>query len=156
MDKEAKKLYMKTYWLKNANKLKKNHQLWLKRNPEYHKLWHRKRPGLTTWQKKHRKEVNEYLQKWRKENKERYQKTNKLCWKRNSKKYLCLRKNNIKVNARNILNNAIKKGLVKRLPCIKCGNIKSQGHHEDYSKPLDVVWFCSLHHIHYHMSNILN
>jgi hypothetical protein len=31
-------------------------------------------------------------------------------------------------------------------PCAVCGNHKVQGHHEDYAKPLDVVWLCIPHH----------
>ena len=41
---------------------------------------------------------------------------------------------------------AIKNEKMKRQPCIKCGNKKSQGHHPDYSKPLEVIWLCALHH----------
>ena len=37
---------------------------------------------------------------------------------------------------------AIRNGKLVRQPCVKCGNPKSQGHHEDYSKPLDVIWLC--------------
>jgi hypothetical protein len=38
---------------------------------------------------------------------------------------------------------AIKKGLLVRQPCIRCGNVKSEGHHEDYDKPLEVMWLCT-------------
>lgn len=44
--------------------------------------------------------------------------------------------------ARQALNNAIRDGRVRRLPCSHCGNEKAQAHHHDYSKPLDVVWAC--------------
>lgn len=45
------------------------------------------------------------------------------------------------------LNSAIQKGLIKRKPCEKCGTTERvHGHHEDYSKPLDVVWLCIKHH----------
>lgn len=37
---------------------------------------------------------------------------------------------------------AIKTGNLIRLPCVRCGNEKSLAHHEDYDKPLDVVWLC--------------
>lgn len=45
---------------------------------------------------------------------------------------------------------AIRSGRLVRLPCVKCGNPKSQGHHEDYSKPLDVIWLCTKHHAERH------
>lgn len=52
----------------------------------------------------------------------------------------------VKFAARNALRYAIKSGKIAKYPCEKCGEIKSQGHHTDYSKPLDVVWLCSKHH----------
>ena len=52
----------------------------------------------------------------------------------------------IKPEANSILGNAIRSGSIKRMPCEICGSKKSEGHHEDYSKPLDVVWLCSRHH----------
>lgn len=55
-------------------------------------------------------------------------------------------KNKHKVKAHNILMQAIKTGEVKRGKCEFCGNRKTHGHHEDYNKPLDVVWLCSEHH----------
>lgn len=40
----------------------------------------------------------------------------------------------------------IAKGRMERLPCVVCGNPNSDGHHEDYAKPLDVIWLCKKHH----------
>ena len=37
---------------------------------------------------------------------------------------------------------AIRRGLLDRLPCIRCGDEKSLAHHEDYDKPLEVMWLC--------------
>ncbi len=51
-----------------------------------------------------------------------------------------------KQKARVITVNAVKKGLIKREPCEVCGDIKSHGHHEDYSKPLEIMWLCHEHH----------
>lgn len=39
-----------------------------------------------------------------------------------------------------------KKGLIQKAPCIICGEEKVDGHHEDYSRPLDLVWLCRSHH----------
>ena len=41
--------------------------------------------------------------------------------------------------------NALKDGKLKKEPCFICGE-KAEAHHPDYSRPLDVVWLCSLHH----------
>jgi len=41
---------------------------------------------------------------------------------------------------------AVYVGKIKRQPCSVCGEPNAQGHHEDYSKPYDVIWFCSYHH----------
>jgi len=38
---------------------------------------------------------------------------------------------------------AIRSGLLVRMPCIRCGKEKSEAHHEDYDKPLEVMWLCT-------------
>ena len=50
-----------------------------------------------------------------------------------------------------LLNNAIKYGRIKKEPCKICGSTKRiHGHHNDYSKPLDVIWLCPQHHTDLH------
>ena len=51
-----------------------------------------------------------------------------------------------KQKARHAIHRLIKSGVIKRMPCKICGNNKSQAHHPDYTKPLDVVWLCQSHH----------
>jgi hypothetical protein len=51
-----------------------------------------------------------------------------------------------RVRARRLVEYAIKAGLIKKLPCSICGDPKSEAHHEDYEKPLEVVWLCRRHH----------
>jgi hypothetical protein len=41
---------------------------------------------------------------------------------------------------------AIRRGELVRQPCCRCGEQKSVAHHEDYDKPLEVVWLCQRCH----------
>ncbi len=51
-----------------------------------------------------------------------------------------------KYNCRKTLRNAVKRGLVVKESCKICGELKTEAHHNDYSKPLDVIWLCRRHH----------
>jgi hypothetical protein len=51
-----------------------------------------------------------------------------------------------KHEARWCVNRAIASGKLTRQPCEQCGNPKSEAHHPDYSRPLDVAWLCRTHH----------
>lgn len=52
-----------------------------------------------------------------------------------------------KKKARNAVNNAIADRRLIRQPCQFPGcRFKAEGHHEDYSKPLEVEWLCRKHH----------
>lgn len=55
-----------------------------------------------------------------------------------------------KQRAREYVKKAIKAGRLVRLPC-PCGNPRSHGHHEDYSKPLEVTWLCASCHMRLHV-----
>ena len=48
-----------------------------------------------------------------------------------------------KSKARSLINEAIRWGKVKRGKCKRCGTNKNvDAHHKDYSKPLEVEWYC--------------
>lgn len=51
-----------------------------------------------------------------------------------------------RVKARQEVFNAIQRGEIIRQACVVCGAEKAHAHHEDYSKPLDVIWLCRKHH----------
>ncbi len=52
------------------------------------------------------------------------------------------------MNARSYLKVYIKRGKIDRGPCEICQTtIKIEAHHDDYSKPLQVRWFCRPHHV---------
>lgn len=48
--------------------------------------------------------------------------------------------------ARRRLQRAVQKGLIPRQSCIKCGKTDAEAHHEDYSRPFDVIWLCGSCH----------
>lgn len=48
--------------------------------------------------------------------------------------------------ATSLVSTAILRGKMMRAPCVVCGDEKVEGHHPDYSRPLDVVWLCNEHH----------
>lgn len=56
----------------------------------------------------------------------------------------------LKMAARRAVHLALSRGDLARQPCVKCGNPRSEGHHEDYSKPLAVRWLCKKHHAEHH------
>ena len=42
---------------------------------------------------------------------------------------------------------ALKAGRLERQPCERCGTTDDvHGHHDDYAKPLEVMWLCRDHH----------
>lgn len=105
--------------------------------------------------RKHRQENLEQIKQYdrsrndlphRIEARRKYQKTNdyKKAHQLSNSKYR--RSYNFKAKARSTLQYALKSGQIERLPCCICGNPKAEGHHEDYSRPIDVTWLCGFHH----------
>lgn len=76
------------------------------------------------WSEKNRENLNEYQRKWYQKNKE-------------------------KRRAHVLLRRAVLKGIIERSQmCEKCKVIaKTDGHHTDYSKPLEVKWLCKPCHM---------
>jgi hypothetical protein len=65
-------------------------------------------------------------------------------------------KNPDKYYARSIVTNALQSGKLKKEPCNICGTIeKVEAHHNDYSKPLEVIWLCFPHHLAVHGKNVV-
>ena len=91
--------------------------------------------------KNYKKNINHYkeYELHRKKLPQRFDQRKKYCnnWRKNNPE---------KYKAQTNLNNAVKYGRITKKPCQVCGDKKSHGHHEDYSKPLDVIWLCAQHH----------
>jgi hypothetical protein len=44
------------------------------------------------------------------------------------------------------LQSALNRGLIERGTCEVCGDADTDGHHDDYDRPMVVRWLCRLHH----------
>lgn len=79
------------------------------------------------------------------EARKRYVKTKKGKAVRRESNQRWIAKNPEKRLAHSLVNNAILRGKLKRKPCSKCGT-KAHAHHDDYSKPFEIIWLCPKHH----------
>lgn len=52
--------------------------------------------------------------------------------------------------ARCYANVYIRRGKLVRGLCEICGSGSVECHHDDYDKPLEVRWFCRVHHLEFH------
>ena len=82
----------------------------------------------------------EYNKRWRERNREKFNRLTRE-WKARNKE---------KVRAHRKVNKALLYGRLEKKPCEICGELKVEAHHEDYSKPLEVVWLCRKHHVERH------
>ena len=55
--------------------------------------------------------------------------------------------------AHDAVETAIANGSLTRQPCEKCGAIRVDAHHDDYSRPFFVRWLCRGHHLEHHRSS---
>jgi hypothetical protein len=92
----------------------------------------------------------EKIQKWIKKYAKKNEKTLKRIQSRRATSLRMLKKYPKKWKARRVVFLALHSGKIKRLPCKICGEKKSQGHHDDYDKPLKLTWLCKKHHCELH------
>lgn len=60
-----------------------------------------------------------------------------------------------KIKARSAVALAVAAGRLLKGPCAKCGTSERvEGHHEDYDKPLEVIWLCRPHHNELHIERL--
>lgn len=136
--------YSKKRWQEKKNdpeysaKAAANEKQWRSKNKgyllEYTRVWRKNRMDIDP--DFQRRKTSE----WRKANPDKYKRNYAST---NEKRKTVFKDKNY---ARLQVHYAIKKGVLAKLPCIICGSGRSEAHHDDYSKPLDVLWFCRLHH----------
>lgn len=56
----------------------------------------------------------------------------------------------MKADARATANRHVRSGKIKKHVCCECGAHEAEMHHEDYSKPLEVIWLCRPCHLEHH------
>ncbi len=102
---------------------------WRANNPEKVREINRRyrennKEKIAEWKKMHPESVNEHKRRWEINNAEKHR-------------------------AHRTIDNKVNSGRMnKPTHCECCGNgpCITQGHHEDYSKPLDVLWLCDICH----------
>ena len=112
------------------------------KNKEERNAWYR------NYREKNLEKMREYNRNYNKEWRGKYGYHNE----KNSKK-----RYPEKQYARGLLQKAVSLGKIIRQNCEICNDPKSQGHHDDYFKPLEVRWLCRIHHaeIHKKIRNVL-
>lgn len=118
MSDKQKQKWLDEYHKRDKEKIRENKRKYfsIKENRE------RKREIDKKYQKKKRAESKESILEYTRKHREKY-----------PEKHQAVKK----------VFNAVKKGILKRSNCENCGSsINIQGHHEDYSKPLEFIWLC--------------
>lgn len=104
---------------------------------------HSKCKGCALWAQKLIRNTEEYRQ-YDRERAREYRKTQK--GKEISDRHVQSMKTRGIAKVHNLFKRAVRDGKIIKKPCEVCGKVKSEGHHDDYSKPYDVIWLCHLHH----------
>ena len=147
---KIKRKYKTTEAQRNAKKR------WRELNPQYMRAYWKKNKEAISLNKKDYREKNKetisrQLHQWYLENKERTL-TKAKRWRHENKEYgsMYVRKwrrlHPTANRAHAILRRAVQSGKVLRPDnCPECNkiNCRIEGHHADYSKPLEVIWVCS-------------
>lgn len=108
---------------------------------------------------KSKEERNEWYRRYREQNREKIREYNREYNKRYRKEHgyaneaAWAKKNPEKTKAHKIIENARRAGKIKYKECVICKSKDTVAHHPDYSKPLEVVFVCRLHHREIHYKN---
>jgi len=127
------KKYNREYYKKHKKRIDKKVVNWRKENPDKVREWNRQ------YRERHPEEIRES----RRKSQRKYGRNNKELLTERKREWR--KENRDKNRARELLQYAIRKGMIIRPEiCSECGKKKKwiDGHHEDYSKPLEVDWLC--------------
>lgn len=96
------------------------------------------------WNALNRAKHSERCRRWEQNNKEKRAEISRKSGKLSKLKYPNRNK------ARKAVEYEVRKGTLIPKPCVICGSLPTEGHHNDYKKPLDVTWMCRKHHKAWH------
>jgi hypothetical protein len=109
-------------------------------------------PYLRKWRKRNPGKAAAYCLAWRKRNPRKvvtYSRAYKV--KHRAESVVLINawriRNPLKHAAHRSVAAALRNGKLIKQPCQICGSLIVQAHHEDYAKPLKVVWLCKPHHV---------
>lgn len=60
----------------------------------------------------------------------------------------------VRTKTRRKTNDLLKRGKIKKKPCVVCKSQEVLAHHEDYNNPWKIIWICEKHHKEYHDGKI--
>lgn len=153
---EQARVYAKNRYHENIEREKERTKKWREENPEKYRESQNKTRRKhylenkeevlrknKAWLKKNPKKEKEYRRNYKKKNKEKIEEYHKEYWAKYPEKY----------KAHRAVNNALAQGKMKKPDtCSRCTNTENiQGHHEDYNKPLEVIWLCAKCHAKEHI-----
>lgn len=181
MNIEETKQYHKEYYQKNKERLSEYHKRYYQENKEeinqhYRDYRNNNKEKLKAYRQEHKEEKKAYNQAYQQEHKEEikaycdnpevrrkhrevdkiYKRKARLSGKVNGTEEFrkWKEKHPLGVLAQQKINYRIKTGQIKREKCQVCGRDKAHAHHPDYTKPLEVLWLCSIHHQRLHLGLI--
>lgn len=150
MNSDARKEYLKRYYRERVERIKEREKQRQKEHPE--EFAQRRREAVRRYRQRHRDRVKAYKIRYHDEHPEQSRDRRRRL-RAGDKSYIQANReyrlaNPEKTHARNLLQSAVRHGkLLKSQFCQLClVPTRLEGHHEDYSKPLEVVWLCRFCH----------
>lgn len=129
--------YQRVWRAKNVERNREIQAAFKSRNPNYQKQWYASNPEKAAARRaKDKAYQKKYNKLWTLANKDIL----------SAKTRLQRLAGGLKLRARDAVHKALISGRLTRLPCERCGEAKTEAHHPDYTKRLEVIWLCDVCH----------